>query len=164
LRLRALLGVNLRCEILCVLGSVDEVHPSQVARLIGQGPRSTQNVLAEMVRSGVVQVRTSAREKKYSVAPGTLDQLLRPGGSTPWVNSASLFRALEIIWLGVSDPKRRALDRLMLASEWRRLAKKAGPLLGDAGMGRSFRDDSLFPGESYFDVFVEDIKHILARF
>ncbi|AMV70929.1 hypothetical protein DBW_0532 [Desulfuromonas sp. DDH964] len=70
LRLCALLGVNLRCEILCLLGSVDEIHPSLIAKLIGQNPRSTQNVLVEMVRSGVVQVRTSSREKIYSLSPG----------------------------------------------------------------------------------------------
>lgn len=163
LRLRALLGVNIRCEILCLLGSVAEIHPSQVAKLIGQNPRSTQNVLAEMVRSGVVQVRTSAREKRYSLASGVLDALLRPGGLTPWVSAVPLFRALEILWLGVSDPKRQTLDNLMLASEWRRLAEQIRTLLGEAGMGQPLRESSSFAGEKYYKVFQEDIKQVLAR-
>lgn len=162
LRLRALLGVTLRCEILCLLGSVHEIHPSLIARLIGQNPRSTQNVLAEMVHSGVVQVRTSAREKIYSLSTGELDALLRPDGFTPWRNSAPLFRALEILWLGISDPKRQNLDELLLASEWRRLAENIKTRLGDAGMGQPLRDSSSYPGEKYYEVFQEDITTLLA--
>jgi len=162
LRLRALLGVNLRCEILCLLGSVDEIHPSLIARLTGQNPRSTQNVLAEMVHSGVVQVRTRAREKIYSLSRGTLDALLRPNGLTPWQNSVPLFRALEILWLGVTDPKRQGLDPLLLASEWRRLANEIRALLGDAGMGQPLRESSLFAGEKYYAVFQEDIREFIA--
>ena len=163
LRLRALFGVNVRCEILCLLGSTDEIHPSLIARLIGQSPRTTQNLLAGMVRSGAVQVRTRARVKFYSLSPGALDDLLRLEGPTPWLNSVPLFRALEILWLGLSDPRRQELDKLMLASEWRRLARKLRPLLGDAGMGQILRDESLFKGERYYDVFVEDINRIVAK-
>jgi hypothetical protein len=163
LRLRALLGVNFRCEILCLLGSVDEIHPSLIAKIIGQNPRYTQNVLAEMVHSGVVQVRTSAREKRYSLSTGALDALLRPEGLTPWVNSVPLFRALEILWLGVSDPRRQSLDALLLASEWRRLAGEIRGLLGDAGMGQPLRESSSFIGEKYYEVFQEDIRLFLER-
>lgn len=163
LRLRALFGVNLRCEILCLLGSVDEVHPSLIAKLLGQGPRSTQNLLAEMVHSGAVQVRTSAREKKYALAPEVLDKLLRPQGSTPWVNSVPLFRALEILWLGVTNPRLQSLDPLMLASEWRRITKQIRPLLGDAGKGQPLRDEVLFAGEKYYGIFIEDILHMLKK-
>jgi len=163
LRLRALFGVNLRCEVLCLLGAVDQIHPSLLARLIGQNARATQNALAEMVRSGVVQVRSDAREKYYALAPQTLDPLLRPHGFTPWVRSVPLFRALEILWLGVSDPKRQVLDQLLLASEYRRLAQKIGPLLGDAGMGQPLREAQLFKGEKYYEVFTEDVIRMLEK-
>jgi len=76
LRLRALLGVSLRCEILCLLGGNDELHPSRMATLIGTAPRTMQKLLNEMARSGFVQVRTQAREKYYSLVPGALDGLL----------------------------------------------------------------------------------------
>ena len=163
LRLRALFGVTLRCEILCLLGSVNEIHPSLIAKLLGQNPRSTQNTLAEMARSGVVQVRTSAREKNYALVPITLDKLLRPEGWTPWVNSSSIFRALEILWLGVSNPRLQSLDPLILASEWRQIAKQIKPLLGDAGMGQPLREDTLFSGEKYYDIFLEDIDLVLSK-
>jgi len=163
LRLRALFGVNIRCEIFCLLGSVEEIHPSLIAKLIGQAPRTIQKLLSGMVRSGAVQVRTSAREKIYSLSSDILDKLLRPDGPTPWVHSAPLFRAMEILWLGVSEPRRQELDNLMLASEWRRLARKMRPLLGDAGMGQPLREDSSFKGEKYYDVFVEDIYRLVDK-
>jgi len=162
LRLRALFGINIRCEILCLLGAYDEIHPSLIARLMGLGTRSVQNALVDMARSGAVQVRCSAREKIYSLSPGALDSLLKPNGLTPWINSVPLFRALEILWTGSSDPKRQKLDLPTLASEWRRLSKEIKPLLGDAGMGQFLRDDSLFKGEAYYDAFVEDVEKILS--
>jgi hypothetical protein len=162
LRLRALLGVSIRCEILCLLGSTDEIHPSLIARLVGQAPRTTQDLLADMVRSGAVQVRTSARTKNYALVPGVLDGLLRPGGRTPWVNSVPLFQALEIVWLGLMDPREQDLAAPLLASQWRRTARLIRPLLGDAGLGQPMRDEASFVGEAYYDVHIADITRILA--
>jgi hypothetical protein len=164
LRLRALLGVNIRCEILCLLGSVDEIHPSEIAKLIGHAPRTTQNALAEMARSGVVQVRTHGREKIYALKLGALDNLLRSDfDMTPWANSAPLFRAMEMLWLGIADPKKEAMDDLLLSSELRRVAKNMKPLLGDAGWGQPFRDESAFKGDSYAKVFFEDVMDFLTH-
>lgn len=163
LRLRALFGVNLRCEILCLLGLVDQIHPSLIAKSVGLGIRATQNILAEMVRSGAVQVSSVSREKFYALAPGILDQLLRPHGNTPWIKSVPLFRALEALWLGLSDPRQQNLDRLLLASEWRRLAKEMAPYLGDAGWGQPLRDPQSYKGETYYDIFIEDVVKIVGR-
>ena len=162
LRLRALLGVNSRCELLCLLGSTDEIHPSEIARQTCYFPRTTQNALVEMARSGVVRVRSTQREKRYFLQPGVLDDLLRPGGEpTPWCNWTPLFRALEILWLGVIDPKRQDLDPLLLSSELRRLAREMRPLLGLAGWGMRLRDDTAYPGESYAAIFLQDVREIL---
>ncbi len=164
LRLRALLGVNIRSEILCLLGSVDEIHPSLIARLIGHAPRTTQNALAEMARSGVVQVRSHGREKSYALKSGVFDNLLRPDDDfTPWANSAPLFRALEILWLGISNPKQKGIDKLLLSSELRRVTQKIVPLLGEAGWGQPLRDESAYKGEKYVDVFLEDVMTFLAH-
>ena len=164
LRLRALLGVNIRCEILCLLGSVNEIHPSAIARLIGHSPRTTQNTLSEMARSGVVQVRSHGREKIYALKPGVLDKLMRPNNEmTPWTNSAPLFRAMEILWLGVADPKRKSMDDLLLSSELRRIAKAMKPFLGDAGWGQPLRDESAYKGDKYAEVFFEDVMAFLVH-
>jgi hypothetical protein len=164
LRLRALLGVNARCELLCLLAATEEINPSDVARQTGYSPRTVQNTLADMARSGVVQVRSGNRDKWYALNSGVLDLLLKPEGSpTPWVNWAPLFRALEILWIGINDPKRQNLDPLTLASELRRLAKEMRPLLADAGWGRQLEDDSSFRGIEYSSIFIRDIKGILNQ-
>jgi hypothetical protein len=164
LRLRALLGVNARCELLCLLGSVGEIHPSDIARQTGYYPRTTQNALVEMARSGVVDMRSSNREKMYWLQPGILDKLLRPDGApTAWINWSPLFRALEILWLELNDPKRENLDLLLLSSEFRRLTIAMRPLLGEAGWGMSLRNENAYPGTEYGYIFVEDITSILVR-
>jgi hypothetical protein len=163
LRLRALLGVSIRCEVLCLLGSSDEIHPSRVARLVGLAPRTMQDLLADMARSGAVQVRTSARAKYYALVPGPLDELLRPGGRTPWQNSVPLFQALEAVWLGLADSIGRDLAPPLLASQWRRTARLVAPLLGDAGLGQPLRDEASLVGEAYHDVYVEDVLRLLAK-
>ena len=164
LRLRALLGVNIRCEILCVMGAVAEIHPSLLAKRIGFGTRTTQNTLSEMVLSGVVQVRTRSREKLYSLRQGLLADLLHPGGEkTLWAFSAPMFRALEILWMGLTDPKRQNLDMVMLSSEWRRIARDMSPLLGEAEWGQPLRDESMYKGEMFAEVFEADIKTFLKR-
>jgi len=164
LRLRALLGVNARCELFCLLAAAEEIHPSDVARQTGYSPRTVQNTLAEMSRSGVVQMRSGNREKWYCLQNDVLDHLLKPEGSpTPWINWAPLFRALERLWIGVIDPKRQNLDPLTQASELRRLGKEIRPLLADAGWGRQLEDDSSFRGVEYSAIFIRNIEGILNQ-
>lgn len=164
LRLRALLGVNARCELLCLLAAAKEIHPSDVARQTGYSPRTVQNTLAEMARSGIVHVRSSNRIKWYRLQSGVLDNLLKSTGSpTPWIHWAPLFRALEILWIGVIDPKRKDLDPLTLASELRRLSKEMRPLLGDAGWGSQLEDDKSFRGSEYSSVFARNTKDLLSQ-
>lgn len=164
LRLRALLGVNARCELLCLLGAVNEIHPSDIARKTGYFPRTVQNALVEMARSGVVRMRSTKREKRYWLQAGVFDSLLRPEGKpTPWRNWSLLFRALEMLWLGLIGPKRQGLDLLLLASELRRLEREMKPFLGEAGWGQYLRDDKAFLGEEYAEAFFQDMKGLLNR-
>jgi len=164
LRLRALLGVNARSEILCLLGSTEEIHPSDIARQTGYIARTVQNALAEMARSGVVQMRICNREKKYWLQPGILDELLRPDGEfTAWINWSPLFRALELLWLGLVDPRRENLEPLLLASEFRRLAIDMRPLLGESGLAMTLRNENSYLGEEYAKIFIQDILALLER-
>ncbi len=165
LRLRALLGVNARCELLCTLGASEEVHPSGVARPVGYSIRTAQTTLAEMAVSGMVKVRPERREKRYSLAGETLLPLLRPAGQlTPWRNFAPLFRAFEFLWLAIDDPMRRKIDDPVLAaSEFRRIANAIRPLIGETGLGARLSDDAGYRGESYTAVFVGEIAGLLAE-
>jgi len=90
--------------------------------------------------------------------------VLRPEG-TPiaWVNWSPLFQALEILWLGLLDPKKEKLDPLLLSSEYRRLAIAIRPLLSEAGWGMYLRNETAYLVVDYGTVFVEDIMSILER-
>ena len=52
IRLRALLGINARAEILCLLASAQEMHPSEAARMTGYYQKTIQTTLVEMAQSG----------------------------------------------------------------------------------------------------------------
>lgn len=165
LRLRALLGVNARCELLCLLGAALEIHPSGIARQTGYFPRTVQNALSEMAWSGVVQVRSTKRQKMYWLQSGVLDPLLKPEGNpVPWYNCVSMFRALEMLWLGVIDPKLQEMETLLLASELRRLSREMRPLLAQADWGSKLDDDSRYHGGEYAEIFVRDITAILQEY
>jgi len=163
LRLRALLGVTIRCEVLCVLSSVEEIHPSGIACFLSQSPRAIQKILVDMAKSGIVRVRTKSREKFYSLAPGGLDDLLRPTGISSWENSAPLYRALEILWLGIGDPINDELDHLTLCSQFSRLAEQMEPLLGDAGFGNSIRNKMAHREDLFLQGFEEDVNNLLVN-
>jgi hypothetical protein len=109
-------------------------------------------------------MRSNNREKMYWLQPGLLDHLLRPDGKfTAWINWSPLFRALEMLWLGLIDPKREDLDPLLLASEFRRLTIEMRPLLGEAGWAMHLRSESAYRGEEYGDVFIQDMTALLER-
>ena len=122
LRLRALLGINARVEILCLLASVKEIHPSEAARRTAYYQKTIQTTLVEMARSGVVLTRTSKKEKFYRLKPGMLDTLLKPNGKSPkWINWPDLLKAVETIWLKLSELSTMTLDPLLLISELKKL-------------------------------------------
>ena len=118
LRLRALMGINARCEILCLLASAKEMHPSEAARQTGYYQKTIQTTLVEMAQSGAVLVRKSKKEKFYRLKPGVIDSLVKPNGRIPvWINWASLLKAFEIIRLKLQELSKISLDPLLLTSE-----------------------------------------------
>lgn len=122
LRLRALLGINARAEILCLLASVKEIHPAQAAKMTGYYQKTVQTTLVEMSRSGIVLCRTSKKEKYYSLKAGTLDHLLKPAGQNPqWINWAQFLKTIEILWFKILELSKMQLDEILLISELKKL-------------------------------------------
>lgn len=122
LRLRALLGINARAEILCLLASVKEIHPSEAARITAYYQKTIQTTLVEMAQSGVILTRTSKKEKFYRLKPGVLDALLKPNDeSAQWINWPPLFKTVEIIWRRLCELSGKKIDSLLLSSELKKL-------------------------------------------
>ena len=164
LQLRALLGINVRCEIVMYLLTHDAAHPSQIARAAYYFERAVQGTLADMSRSGVVQLRTASREKHYWLKPDQWLPLLNRGGqpAPKWIAWPPLFSALEQIWLRLRDAKLHDLNSMLQASEVRQLMAAVRPALERAGFDRALSDDRQHLGEAYLPVFMAEVKRLLT--
>ena len=144
LRLRALLGINTRAEILCLLASLKEIHPSEAARATAYYQKTIQTTLVEMAQSGVILIRTSKKEKFYRLKSGTLDALLKPDGESPrWVNWPTLFKTIEIIWRKLCELSGQDLDSLLLSSELKKLISSARVYCSDTAINELLVDENL---------------------
>lgn len=162
LQLRALFGINVRCEIVLYLLTHESAHPSAIARDAYYAERAVQGTLVDMLQSGVVQLRTSGREKHYWLQAEPWATLLkRPDQFPRWVTWAPLFRALEQIWLKLDDPQLATLDPLLQSSELRRLMLEIRPALERARQDVNLTDDRDYLGESYLPVFFGDVLKLL---
>lgn len=157
LRLRALLGINARAEILCLLASVKEIHPSEAARITGYYQKTIQTTLVEMAQSGVILIRTSKKEKFYRLKPGVLDALLKLQGKSPqWINWPPLLRTVEILWQRLCELSGQEIDSLLLSSELKKLISSVRQYCSDAAIGEIMIDEN-FPIEDFDKHFQKSI-------
>lgn len=163
LQLRALLGINVRCEIVMYLLTHEAGHAAQIAREAYYFGRAVQNTLVDMSRSGVAQVRTERREKHYWLKPDAWARLLNRGDVFPkWITWPPLFSALERVWLKVNDPKMWELDPLLQSSELRHLMTEIRPAMERARYDKALSDDREYRGEKYLPVFMSDVLNLLG--
>jgi hypothetical protein len=163
LQLRALFGVNVRCEIVSYLLTHEAAHPSQIAREAFFFERAVQATLVDMLQSGVVQLRLSGREKHYWLVQQPWSVLLnRPQAFPQWVTWAPLFSALERIWLKLNDPRLETLDPLLQSSELRQLMVAVRPAIERSRFDKSLSDDRQYLGEEYLPVFFSDVLNLLS--
>ena len=163
LRLRALLGINARAEILCLLASVTEIHPSKAARATAYYQKTIQTTLVEMARSGVVLTRTSKKEKFYRLKPGILDTLLKPQGESPrWINWPALLKTVEIIWQRLCELSGQEIDSLLLSSELKKLMSSAHKYCSDTTINEIMIDENL-PIEDFDKHFRESLVLFSTR-
>jgi len=159
LRLRALIGVSARSELICVLAGETEVHSAQVARLTGYNRKTVQNALREMSRSGVVECRESEREKYYRMKAFPFDP------NTPekvqWISWAPLYKGIEILWNGLAEEKE---DPLVASSQLRQTAKNAQKYFEESQTGIYLTEPSRTPGADYIDVYTTDLHRIADEF
>ncbi|MEI6197936.1 MAG: hypothetical protein WCS42_26780 [Verrucomicrobiota bacterium] len=163
LQLRALFGINVRCEIVLYLLTHEAAHPSQIAREAYYFERAVQGTLVDMSQSGVVGLRLQGREKHYWLKPENWAALLnRPPVFPQWVTWPPLFSALERIWLKVNDPHLEKLDSLLQSSELRQLMVEVRPAIERARYDKNLSDDREYLGEKYLPVFLADVIKLLT--
>ena len=163
LQLRALFGINVRCEIVLYLLTHEAAHPSQIAREAYYFERAVQGTLVDMNQSGVVGLRIHGREKHYWLKPEHWAALLnRPPVFPRWVTWPPLFSALERIWLKVIDPGLEALDPLLQSSEMRQLMAEVRPAIERSRFDKNLSDNREYLGEKYLPVFLADVIKLLT--
>ena len=163
LRLRAFLGINARAEVLCLLASVKEIHPSEAARRTAYYQKTIQTTLVEMAQSGVILTRTSKKEKFYRLKPGVLDNLLKPTSKSPtWINWPDYLKIVETIWLKTSELSTMTLDPLLLISELKKLMHSICENHLNSDVDEIAIDNSI-PVEDFNNVFQERLRLISDR-
>lgn len=161
LKLRSLLGVSARCEILLYLLTHASGHPSLIARETYFGQKTIHDSLNDMLCSGLLQARSSGREKHYWLVREQWASLLTDGGAFPeWVTWPPFFSALERVWLKINNQEFLGLDAVLQASELRRLMGIVKPDIEQSGFSRNITDPTSVVGEEYTPVFMNDITSL----
>jgi hypothetical protein len=149
LRLRALFGISARAEILCLLASIQEIHPSRAARITSYYQKTIQTTLVEMAQSGVILTRTSKKEKYYRLKSNLLDSLLKPNGqSAGWIHWPSMFKTVEVIWDMLCELSGQKMDSLLLYSELKKGMSVAGKYCANTDIADNWVEDN-FPIEDF---------------
>jgi hypothetical protein len=163
LRLRALLGVNARCEVLGYLLINRTGSPRAIASDCYFFPATISKAMAEIERSGFLTSRTEGRRRLYSLIPEAWSQLfLRDQPAPQWVIWPRVFRALERIWLVVSHPDLEGRSAFEQASELRRLlTDDVASQLERGRPGFTFGNIQAHPGESLTPFFIDRLRALL---
>lgn len=163
-KLRALWGINARAEILLYLLTHETGHPRKIARETYFFQKTVQDALVDIARSGIVYIQTRGKEKHYWIRQDDWIRLLQITDPQPvWITWPPLFRALEQVWLKLSEPDFLNLDELLQSSELRQLMKIIRPKIEKAGFGQVLSDETHYLGEAYTPVFVGDMNCLFEK-
>jgi hypothetical protein len=161
LQLRALFGINVRCEIIVYLLTHEAAHPSRIARDAYYYGRAVQNTLVDRAHPGVINLRMAGREKHYWLKPDGWATLLNRREPFPrWITWPLLFSALERIWLKLNDPKLLKANPLLQSSEVRHPMIEVRPLIERAEYDRALSDDRQYVGKGYLPMFMLNIEKL----
>lgn len=163
LKLRALIGVSARCELLTYLLLNPYGSPRAMARACGYYPATVIKALAEMTESGYLSSRAEGRQRHYSLASDRWRELLIGSEHPAWVTWPSLFSALEQLWLFLNAPERADQSPLAQASSLRRLLRASvNDNLARSGVGVPVFACDLHSGETLLPHFLTRIRELLA--
>lgn len=165
LRLRALLGVNARCEILQFLLLNRKGSPRAMARDCYYFPATVSKALAEMARSGFLVSKTEGRSRQYKLVPNTWKHLFLGEEVSPgWLVWARLFSALEQVLCFLLRPGLANESALAQASALRRLLKHSVVAQFErCGLDFMLGDESACTGESLIPFFIERMRALMDQ-
>jgi hypothetical protein len=163
LRLRALLGVNARCELMAYLLLNQRGSPRAVARACGYYPATVAKALAEMADSGFLVSQIEGRHRYYSLVPDAWRPLFLDDASPAlWIAWPVLFAALERVWAFIEAPERSSESPLGQASALRRILHDGvADGLGRGGPSAVLQAWERHAGEALLPYFVGELRALI---
>ena len=117
LKLRALFGVNARCDVLAYLTMNRTGHPSEIARETYYSQKAIHEVLTELASSGFLQSAKLGRERTFRISSAGLPLLTGGDASARWINWPVLLSAVDVAWKKIEELRTAALDPLLESAE-----------------------------------------------
>lgn len=116
LKLRALFGVNARCDVLAYLTMNRTGHPREIAREMYYSQKAIHEVLTELAFSGFLQSVKLGRERTFRMSSAGLPLT---GGNeiAGWVNWPVLLSIAEAAWKKIEELRTADLDPLLESAE-----------------------------------------------
>lgn len=162
LRLRALLGISARCEILAYLMIKGRGSPRAIARICNYYPATISKAMAEMEDSGYITSHTEGRHRFYALLSPTWRDLLIGEEMLAWIHWPVLFSALEQVWLFLHSPDHAQKSELTQASALRRILKNTViDNLNRSGLSTTLNDEKEYTGERLIPYFIDRMENAL---
>ena len=159
LRLRALFGVNARCEIMANLLLKGLGSPRLLARETYYFPATITKAMSELRDTGFVISKMDGRRRFHKLVPNAWNELFLGDSCPVWIVWPRVFSALESIWNFLSDEDLQNKTTIAQASSIRRLLLNSViDKLETCGLDFSFGNISHSHGEQLIPVFTERIN------
>lgn len=130
LKLRALFGVNARCEVIAYLATHPQGNPTETATAIGYSQKAVYNVMTELYLSGTVTRRVKGRETLYSLREKAWHPLLSfEQQKVQWLDWREVFSFLIAVWTILDDSRFQDAGDSLVLSELTLLLTREAPRL-----------------------------------
>jgi hypothetical protein len=156
-RLRSLLGIGARAEVIRVLlgGQAPRYSVAAITESTAYAKRNVQEAVAGLRGAGVLTTTTLGNEQRVAIPLERWASLLELKRLPEHIDWPQMFTALRLLLRWLADPANEGLSDYMLASEARLLLEGIGPDLQFAGVPVDLLGP---PGADYWPHFVRVVE------
>ncbi|HPO15049.1 MAG TPA: hypothetical protein PLI09_16520 [Candidatus Hydrogenedentes bacterium] len=117
LKLRALFGVNTRCDVLSYLTMNQTGHPREIAREIYYSQKAIHEVLTELACSGFLHSVKLGRERTFRISSNGMSLLTGGEKIAGWINWPVLLSIANMAWEKMEELRGAAVAPLLESAE-----------------------------------------------
>jgi len=161
MKLRALLGVTSRAEIVLYLLTNESGHPQLVATRGYYAQPSISVAMAQMAKSGMLLKERRRREVEYSLKQAEWRRFFAFPRSMEWVDWGFAFDALRSISVCLQGLGEKKLSTSLLGAELRRCAKQVNVILHSSSIKFRLNEEAPRSLEAYSELSIKDVKNLL---